>query len=251
MSLADEYRQQFAWRAWPQVLAEVPFAPGQRVLDLGCGPGDLTAELARRGCRVLGVDLNEELLAVARARAIPGAEFRQADLRGLAIADRPFDGLWSSFAAAYFPGFGPVLAGWVGLVRPGGFVALVEIDDLFAHEPLPAAVRAQLDAYADDALRAGRYDFRMGRRLAELAAAAGLADVRAFTVPDREFSFAGPAEPAVLAAWQQRLDRMHLLQQQCGQGFEGVRSAFLAALQDPAHRSRAAVHCCIARRPAS
>jgi SAM-dependent methyltransferase len=248
MSLVDEYRQQFVWRAWPQILVALPLAPGQRVLDVGCGPGDLAGVLARRGCRVVGIDANEELLAAARARAIPGAEFRQGDLRSLAAGDAPFDGLWCSFAAAYFPDFAPVLATWAQLVAPGAWVALVEIDDLFAHEPLPADVRDRLAAYADEALRAGRYDFRMGGKLAAHAAAAGLEVVREFPVPDREFAFAGPADSAVLDAWRNRFDRMRLLQERCGAGFAALRGAFLAALQDPAHRSLATVRCCIARR---
>ena len=53
------------------------------MLDLGCAVGDLAAELAARGARVIGMDLNEELLAEARARGLPGARFDLGDLRAL------------------------------------------------------------------------------------------------------------------------------------------------------------------------
>ena len=44
--------------------------PGERVLDLGCGDGTLTAEIRAAGADVLGVDLSEELLAVARMKGL-------------------------------------------------------------------------------------------------------------------------------------------------------------------------------------
>jgi len=81
MSLVEEYKRQFAWRSWPTIFDALPSLQGQTVLDLGCGPGDLSAEFVARGARVVGVDLNEELLAHARSRQLAGAEFRVGDLR--------------------------------------------------------------------------------------------------------------------------------------------------------------------------
>jgi trans-aconitate methyltransferase len=46
---------------------------------LGCGVGDVAALLSIRGARVVGIDMNEEVLAAARDRDIPGAEFHSAD----------------------------------------------------------------------------------------------------------------------------------------------------------------------------
>ena len=81
MNLVSEYRRQRAWRAWPTVLAALPPLEGRTVLDLGCGVGDLAAELVQRGARVIGFDANEELLAHARGRGLRGAEFHCVDLR--------------------------------------------------------------------------------------------------------------------------------------------------------------------------
>ena len=55
--------------------------PGERVLDLGCGDGELTEQLAARGCRVLGVDRSAEFVAAARQR---GLSAQEADARHLA-----------------------------------------------------------------------------------------------------------------------------------------------------------------------
>jgi len=103
MSLVKEYHRQFPWRAWPQALALCPITRGQQVLDLGCGPGDLSAELAVRGVAVTGIDHDPELLAAARTRA-PDVHFEQQDLSELTLPTR-FDGIWCSFTAAYFVAF--------------------------------------------------------------------------------------------------------------------------------------------------
>ena len=147
MSLADEYKRQARWRDWEAVLRLLPLRAGERVLDLGCALGDQSAMLAARGAQVVGVDANAELLAQADRRAIPGASFVQADaadVSGLGLD--PVDGIWSSFTAAYFPDFGPVLASWLQLLRPGGWIALVEMDDLLGHEPLTQTSRLMVDA---------------------------------------------------------------------------------------------------------
>lgn len=79
MSLVGEYRRQFPWRDWPRALTLCPVAPGQQILDLGCGPGDLSAVLAARGVAVTGIDRDPELLAAARANSpnIPNAKRRR------------------------------------------------------------------------------------------------------------------------------------------------------------------------------
>ena len=246
MSLVDEYRRQFPWRAWPAILDALPPLDGRTVLDLGCGIGDLAAELAARGARVTGVDLQDELLAAARARNLRNVELLKHDLRDLGGLDVQADGIWSSFAAAYMTDLAPVLVRWGEHLRPGGWIALTEIDDMFGHEPLGERSRELFEAYARDALAAGRYDFHMGRKLEDHLIRAGLTVTRTFSVPDRELAFDGPAEPDVLAAWRSRFEWMSLLRRQWGAEYEPVRDDFLRGLAHPAHRSRARVCCCIA-----
>ncbi|MBK7874698.1 MAG: methyltransferase domain-containing protein [Planctomycetes bacterium] len=241
MSLADLYHRQLAWRDWRTAFAALPPLEGAQVLDLGCGPGDLAAELAARGARVLGVDANEELVEVARARGIPNAAFRAADLRSLEPLERAADGIWCSFSAAYFVEFAPVLERWRRLLRPGGWIALVEIDDLFAHEPVTARTRERFASYAEEARTAGRYDFHMGRTLDAHLSAAGFLVERRFELADRELAFDGLAPPEVVDAWRARLERMRLLHSHCGAEYASVRDDFLACLGRPDHRSAARV----------
>ena len=246
MALADEYERQFAWRSWPRIFDALPSVSGARILDLGCGRGDHAAELVRRGAVVVGIDANEELIGVARSRRLQNAEFRLGNLRDLASGDDRFDGIWCSFAAAYFPDLASALAAWQTSLKAGGWIALTEVDNLFGHEPLDGSTAALLDGYAAEALSAGRYDFHMGHKLARHASDAGLTVANEFTVPDQELSFDGPADDDVVIAWSERFDRMTLLHSYCGAEFPKVRADFLHCLKTPQHRSIAKVHCCIA-----
>jgi SAM-dependent methyltransferase len=246
MSLASDYKRQWAWREWPSVFAMLPSIEGKTVLDLGCGVGDQAAEFVARGARVIGLDTNEELLGEAQSRRLPRAEFRHVDLRTLDDVEVIADGLWCSFAAAYFPDLQAALALWEMNLAPGGWIALTEIDDLFGHRPLAPRTRELLQGYAEASLRASRYDFHMGRRLQDHLERSGFVVGKRLTVGDQELSFDGPAPTDVLDAWRTRLDRMKLLQEFCGAEFEPVREDFLGCLVRDDHRSQAQVYCCIA-----
>lgn len=246
MDLAGQYERQYAWRSWPQAYAALPALVGARVLDLGCAVGDQARDLAARGAEVVGVDGDEALLACARARSIPGASFVLGDLRAPQV-EGPFDGIWSSFAAAYFPDLVPVLRNWRSLLRPGGWIALTEVSGMFAHEPVSQGTRNLLDSYVREASDAGRYDFDMGAKLARHLEAAGFTVEAARVLPDRELSFSGPAEGDVLQAWGERLARMRLLQERAREQGVPLREELLGCLASADHRTDCHVHLCVAR----
>ena len=248
MDLATEYRRQRAWRDWEGAFSLLPPLEGRTVLDLGCGVGDQTAELAGRGALVIGLDGNQELLGAARARGIANAEFRRADLREPLDSDLSVDGIWCSFVAAYFPELSPALIRWSNALRPGGWIALTEIDDLFGHEPVSPRTRELLDAYVEESLTAGRYDFRMGGKLHGQLEGAGFSILEERDLVDQELAFSGPALPEVIEAWSARFDRMGLLREACGAEFGAVRTDFLAALARPDHRASARVRFVLASR---
>jgi hypothetical protein len=120
------------------------------------------------------------------------------------------------------------------------------IDDLFGHEPLSARTRSLLKGYAEDALTAGRYDFRMGGKLQGYLTQAGFVVSRVLTLPDQEPSFNGPATPEVVVAWQKRFECMTLLRDFCGSEFANLQEEFLSCVRRPNHRSTARVVSCIA-----
>jgi SAM-dependent methyltransferase len=246
MTLAEEYRRQLEWRDWGAMFRVLPPLRGRTVVDLGCGVGDVAALLAGRGAKVVAVDGNEELLAAARERNADNVELVHADLCELPEL-APADGLWCSFVAAYFVPLAPVLAPWSRALKPGGWAAFVEVDDLFGHEPLAPDVRAVFDDYAADALANARYDFHKGRKLRDELERAGFTIERELTLVDRELAFDGRALPAVIAAWRARLDRLAFLKRR--DDFTHVRDEFLATLARPDHKSRARVVGILARAP--
>lgn len=93
---------------------------GERILDLGCGDGVLSTELALSGARITGVDASPELVIAARAR---GVDAHVMDGHALAFEDS-FDAVFSNAALHWMQQPDRVLAGVRRALRPGGrFVA--------------------------------------------------------------------------------------------------------------------------------
>ena len=245
MSLVKEYHRQFPWRDWSQAVALCPITRGQQVLDLGCGPGDLSAELAVRGVAVTGIDHDPELLAAARTRA-PDVHFEQQDLSELTLPTR-FDGIWCSFTAAYFVAFTTTFARWCTFLKPSAWVCLIDVDDLLGHEPRSDATRDTVERFYDEALENRRYDFRVGRRLASALESQGFR-VATAELFDRELAFDGAASPEVLNAWRARFARMGGLKAFLGKDFADFTESFVRALESPQHRALCRVVCCVGKR---
>jgi SAM-dependent methyltransferase len=122
------------------VVAALGLEAGDRVLDVGCGPGRHAHELARRGILVHGIDISERFVELARAAAPAGATFERLDARRL--VDQV--GLRSAFDAVIClcqGAFGLmtaagddelVVAGMASALRPGGRLALSAFNAYFA-----------------------------------------------------------------------------------------------------------------------
>lgn len=94
--------------------------PGERILDLGCGDGVLTAELAAAGANVTGVDSSEDFIRATRAR---GLDARLMDGQSLTFASE-FDAVFSNAALHWMTDAPAVVRGVAHALKPGGrFVA--------------------------------------------------------------------------------------------------------------------------------
>ena len=247
MSLAKEYRRQFKWRDWSKALDLCPISPGQMVLDLGCGPGDVSNLLADRGCIVIGVDANEELLNVARQECKSDCTFIQSDLSSLNLGSSKFDGLWCSFTAAYFMDFSKVFDSWLLFLKPNAWVCITDIDDLFGHAPIKDKFKVKVNEFYDQAVKDRRYDFRVGRKISSVLKDKGFL-TSSLILEDSELSFQGKASTDVVQAWRDRLNRMNGLKTFLGEDYEEFSENFLACLDRVDHTSHCKVVCCYGRR---
>jgi demethylmenaquinone methyltransferase/2-methoxy-6-polyprenyl-1,4-benzoquinol methylase len=121
-----------SWRHRAAELASV--SPGDRVLDVATGTGDLALELARRvspGGEVVGIDFSERMLELARtkAEAISGSEvrFEAANALALPFPDSAYDAATVGFGARNFADLERGLREMARVVRPGGRVVVLEI----------------------------------------------------------------------------------------------------------------------------
>jgi trans-aconitate methyltransferase len=96
--------------------------PGERILDLGAGTGELTQAIAARGASVLGVDASQAMVEAARA-AHPGLTFDRADGQALPY-EAEFDAVFSNAALHWMPRAEAVARGIHRALRPGGRLAL-------------------------------------------------------------------------------------------------------------------------------
>ena len=101
--------------------------PGNRALDIACGPGRSALVLADAGFRVSAVDTHEPFLARVRAAAVDRTvTVERASMRELPYADGAFDLLWCE-GAAYLMGIDAALTAWRRLLAPGGALVFTEV----------------------------------------------------------------------------------------------------------------------------
>lgn len=91
----------FVWKMADEVFLLLNPQPGERILDVGCGTGQLSARIAASGAGVVGIDSSEEMVRQARAN-YPGFDARLADVTNLSLGER-FDAVFSNAALHWVP----------------------------------------------------------------------------------------------------------------------------------------------------
>jgi SAM-dependent methyltransferase len=250
MSIRQISSNQYRWRRWSGVYPHLGDLSGRRVLDLGCGVGDQARDLSGRGAHVLGIDASQDVIDHASRRAIPGARFLCENIRNLKEHELECEGIWASFTAAYFPQFNQFLDCIDTVLKPAGWLAITEVDDLFGHGPLAWRWVDLVEQYYSRSLEEGIYRFRCHDHVHEVLSRAGWRIEIDRKLEDDEFCFAGPADPDVVDAWKTRLGfMMPRFVGRFGTKARGFDSAFLQCLASEEHRSQSSVWFILARPP--
>lgn len=108
-----------------------PVEAGRRILDCGCGTGNFSLKLAKKGCLVTGVDISRAMLAIAEEKARREGEnivFREMDAERLSFPDQSFDGVFSMAAFEFLTEPVKALHEMLRVVKQGGYVLVGTIN---------------------------------------------------------------------------------------------------------------------------
>ena len=119
-------------RLWNRsVIRATGLRPGDAALDLACGTGSLTRDLARAvgpGGHVLGIDFSREMLRAAERRPLPNVEYRLGDATDLpGVPSGRFDAVTIAYGARNIPGLDALFSEMARALRPGGVAVCLEI----------------------------------------------------------------------------------------------------------------------------
>jgi SAM-dependent methyltransferase len=167
--------------AWDRVFAlAVGGRAGLEALDIGCGTGFLSLELAARGHRVTGIDFAPAMLALAKEKAAhAGAtiRFEEADAENLPFAAASFDLVITRHVLWTLPHPGAAIGEWIRVLWPGGRLAVIDGQSLVAPGEEQAASARRSAEYAPIG---DRLPFLMGKAQGEIEAlfrAKGLVEI--------------------------------------------------------------------------
>lgn len=245
---------------WPQ---ELPLLdryrlPGDAlILDAGCGSGEISRRLLARypGARLLGIDVLEGSLALARQRAAAlgeRARFENRSVFSTGLDGGAFDLVVCRHVLQAIPHPERALAELVRVTRPGGWLHLLVEDYGMVHFPRrrrdPDEFWSRVRPRFEAALGT---DMRIGRHAPPLLVRLGLTDIRVDYLPLDTLRVPRPVFSAIWAAW--RDGYVEVLARHTGMPEPEVRDHFddmIATLEDPASYALWMVPVASARRPA-
>ncbi len=162
--------------------------PGERILDVGCGCGHTTVELAAivgDSGRVVGADISRPMLEVARTRDLPEGvsrpTFIEADAQVARFDDAPFDAIFSRFGVMFFADTVAAFANLRSALKPGGRFGFVAwrspSENLWMRLPAEAAAPLLPPRAPSDPDAPGPYRLADGDLIKRCLDAAGFSDI--------------------------------------------------------------------------
>lgn len=170
------------------VIEAIAPQPGERILDVGCGCGHTSVELAAvvgDGGVVVGADISRPMLDVARTRDLPEGvrrpTFVEADAQVATFADAPFDAIFSRFGVMFFADTVAAFANLKAALKPGGRLGFVAwrspTENLWMRLPAEAAAPFLPPRAPSDPDAPGPYRLADGGLIERCLAAAGFTDI--------------------------------------------------------------------------
>ena len=137
----EQHSEKVAGRFGRLAMDRLALTPGQRVLDVGCGSGLTTRELAQRlgpSGEATGADISPAMVAAAERRTtddgVTNARFVTADVQTDDLGQATFDAVYSRFGVMFFADPGLAFTQLRQALRPGGTLAFACWQDLFCNE---------------------------------------------------------------------------------------------------------------------
>lgn len=120
-----EYEQEIRWRL---VSSMLDAKPGELILDVGCGTGRDLIELAKTGCRCIGIDFSSKMIEEARKEllknAITTAELESGDATNLRFPDKMFDKVFASEVLEHIPNYDRAISEMARVLKPSGYLVI-------------------------------------------------------------------------------------------------------------------------------
>jgi 2-polyprenyl-3-methyl-5-hydroxy-6-metoxy-1,4-benzoquinol methylase len=232
-----------------EFLDRLKIAPGTRMLDLGCGAGQIAIPAAKAGADVTGVDIASNLIEQARQRAADDGvtvRFEEADAEELPFADGAFDLVVSLIGAMFAPRPDRVAAEMERVCRHGGRIAMANwtaeghVGQMFKiiakHVPPPPLMPSPMKWGDEACVRE-----RLGKHISKLTKTRRLYPIRYPFAPAEVveffFLFYGPTVRAAeslderhLAAMQKELTQLWTANNQAKDGTTFVEAEYLEVL---------------------
>ena len=127
-----------------------------------------------------------------------------------------------------------VIGNWVNKLKSGGWIALIEIDDLLrGHQPLSEENFGKLARYEEHIKENGVYDFQAGRKIKNTLRRFNMEIILEKDLEDRELTASGIADKEVYEMWKSRLDRLTISQYYPEKIAQEIKRELLSLFKNP------------------
>ncbi len=251
VDLIQEYEKQQTWRNWERYLQFIPISQDDSVVDLGCSVGGMSRLFSSRVKRVLGLDINQELIDFCESKKRSNETFICADFQNIKeVVDEPFNGVWSSYSLSYFRYPLDVLVSIYSLMKQGGWIALLDVSCFISGNlARNSKYYERVKRFELESCNSGIYDFNFGAKMESLLQSVGFEIEHVDNdVADPELNFDGAAPKEIVEGWASRLGRMQKLKEELGVEYNEFCKELLSGLCSDYHEKQENVKFVVARK---